>query len=270
MLIFCPDCQRQLRVPDSAAGKSVKCPACAKVFTAGTGSSAEQIQAPRQSVPAPPPDSFEPDSLDDEARPRRSQRYDGDDIEKHDDFIFRGGGEEAQRRANAGAVWFFVAAGITMVVWILNTIMTIAMGGIDEMMPFGGPDRDAFLAGMLCGLVGCGALIITDNVLLMTAGFQLKSFGVKGWVITGIVVAFGQTLFFGISVFINIIYLIADARDALDHWAPVTVILYGSATVLNCVAGVKAIMVLNNEAVAAEFKRRGPRRRKRRRHTEWY
>ena len=104
----------------------------------------------------------------------------------------------------------------------------------------------------------------------MTAGFQLKSFGVKGWVITGIVVAFVQMLFFGISVLINTIYLIADARDALDHWAPVTVILYGSATVLNCVAGVKAIMVLNNEAVAAEFKRRQPRRRKRRRHTEWY
>jgi hypothetical protein len=34
---------------------------------------------------------------------------------------------------------------------------------------------------------------------------------------------------------------------------------------LNLFAGVKAIMILNNEAVAAEFKQRQPRRRRRRR-----
>lgn len=265
MLIFCPDCQRQLRVPDSAAGKQVKCPACQKVFGAGTGSSGEQIRAPMPKYPAPPPDSFEPESIDDEPRrPRRGKRYDDDEVDDEEHFIFRGGGAEAQRRANAGAVWFFVAGGITIVVWLTNTIMTVAMGGFEN-APFGGPDQQAFLAGMLCGVIGCGALLIAANVLLMTAGFQLKSFGVKGWVVTGIVLAFAQTLLFGGGVLINIIYLMTDTRDALDNWAPLTVVLSGSATLLNLFAGVKAILVLNNEAVAAEFETRRPRRRKRRR-----
>src|SRR5262245_43806608 len=135
MLIFCPECQRQLRVPDSAAGKSVKCPACAKVFAAGTGTSGEQIQAPMPKYPAPAPDSFEPEPMDDEPRARR-KRYDGADLERRDEFIFRGGGEEAQRRANSGAVWFYVAAGLTMLFGILNTTLRLMMGALDQ-GPFG-------------------------------------------------------------------------------------------------------------------------------------
>ncbi|MCI0684865.1 MAG: zinc-ribbon domain-containing protein [Gemmataceae bacterium] len=266
MLIFCPDCQRQLRVPDSAAGKQVKCPACQKIFAAGAAASGEEIQAPRGSLPAapPPPDSFD----EDEPRPRHSRRFDGDDLDDREQYIFRGGGDEAQRRANAGAVWLYVAGGITIFVWLANTLMTIALGGFEN-LPFGGHDRDAFLAGMICGLVGCGALIVAMNILLFVAGFQLKSFGVKGWVVTGIVLAFAQTLLFGAGVLINLIYLVTDTRAALDDWAPLTVILSGSATVLNSFAGIKAIVVLNNEAVSAEFDQRKPRRRKRRRRAEW-
>jgi hypothetical protein len=117
----------------------------------------------------------------------------------------------------------------------------------------------------VCGVVGCGGVFIAVNVLLLVAGFQLKSFGVKGWVITGIVLAFVQTLFFGGGSLLNVIMLIVEPREALDNWAPVTVILSGCAGILNCVAGVKAILTLNSAAVSAEFEGRRPRKRKRRR-----
>jgi predicted Zn finger-like uncharacterized protein len=266
MLIFCPDCQRQLRVPDSAAGKPVKCPACEKVFDAGTGASAEQIQAPMPKYPAPAAESFEPESFDDEPRRRRSQRNDSADIEQHDEFVFRGGGEEAQRRANSGAVWFYVAAGITLAAGILNTTLRLMMGAMDQ-GPFGPLQPEERAAGIVCLVVGCGGSLVAINVLIFIAGSQLRSFGVKGWVITGIVLTFVQVLVLGGIVVINLIGLLVVTREALEDMAPLTIALYGAATFLNLFAGVKAIMILNNEAVAAEFKQRRPRRRRRRRPT---
>lgn len=220
MLIFCPDCQRQLRVPDSAAGKQVKCPACAKIFAAGTGTSGEQIQAPMPKYPAAPPDSFEPDSVDDEARPRRrGKRYDGNDVDDGEQFIFRGGGAEAQRRANAGAVWFFVAGGITLLAGILNTTLRLLMGAMDN-GPFGPLNPEERAAGIVCFVVGCGGTLLAMNVLIFAAGTQLKSFGVKGWVITGIVLAFVQVLLLGGIVVINVIGLLVLTREALEMGLP--------------------------------------------------
>jgi predicted Zn finger-like uncharacterized protein len=256
MLIFCPSCQRQLRVPDHATGKQVKCPGCAKVFLAGDGSGGEQIQAPApRPLPAAPP----LDEPDDVPRPRRLRN---DDFDEQD--ILRRDDHEADHRARSTAVWFFVAAGVTIVVALVNMITGLSTG---EMMdpPMGGPDRQAYLAGIICGVLGCGTLFIAVNVLIIVAGLQLRSFGVKGWVITGIVLAFVQTLFFGIGALINVFMLIADPADALDNWAPLTVLLSGSAAFLNCFLGIKAIMTLNNVAVSDEFERRqAPRRRRRR------
>lgn len=252
MLIFCPSCQRQLRVPDQAAGKQVKCPACQKVFAAASGSSAEQIQAPvapRPTAPEAPPDNFE-----DEPRPPRLGR--DDDIDLRDD-------REARRRAHAGATWFYATAGATMVLVLLNLTIRAATGALDR-GPFGPLGPEERLAGILCMIFGCGGLLVAINVTIIAAGMQLKSFGVKGWVITGIVLALAQTLLLSGIVLINVIFLMVDPTEALDDWAPLTVLLYGSAGVLNCFAGVKAIVTLNNPAVNAEFAHQRPRRRRRR------
>jgi hypothetical protein len=65
MLIACPSCQRQLNVPDHAAGKQVRCPApdCGSVFYVPTAPEAmpppiKRAVTPRPAVPkpvAPPP-----------------------------------------------------------------------------------------------------------------------------------------------------------------------------------------------------------------------
>ena len=104
MQIACPDCNKQLRVPDSAAGKNVKCPACGKTFQAFEIVE-EQIQAPppkRPAKPAPPRPAPPPreeieeeptprrrrdrDEEDDDDRPRRRRGRDEDDRDEDDRY----------------------------------------------------------------------------------------------------------------------------------------------------------------------------------------
>src|SRR5579871_6539599 len=52
-LLVCPECNRKLKIPDSAVGKSVRCPGCQALIPA-----AKQSTAEREAVtanPAPPP-----------------------------------------------------------------------------------------------------------------------------------------------------------------------------------------------------------------------
>ena len=123
MQLFCPSCQRQLRVPENAAGKQVQCPACQKIFTAGDETTQQQIQAPRlprQMPVAPPPD----DSFEDLPRPRRVRHEDDADfIERRDDY-------EARQRVQGAAVWFYVAAGVTMLVAVINMTMAVSQAAI--------------------------------------------------------------------------------------------------------------------------------------------
>jgi predicted Zn finger-like uncharacterized protein len=87
MQIACPSCQKQLRVPDTAIGKRVKCPVCATTFQVGEAA-VEHIQA----YPAPPVAKtsrpVRPPAMDDdedaERLPRRARRR-GDEDEELDE-----------------------------------------------------------------------------------------------------------------------------------------------------------------------------------------
>ena len=256
MLIFCPSCQRQLRLPDDAADKQVKCPACQKVFVAGAESAgSEQIQAPPAplpTAPAAPEDSYEEDRL-----PRRLERAEAD----AEDFIGGGDSEEARRRASAAAAWFYVTVAVTLLVFVGGVILAIAVGQFAD-MPLVGAERDVALVVVAFTFIGCGVVLIVINVFLVVAGMTLKSFGAKGWVITGIVLAFVQALIFGSSLVTNLILLLTNTRDALDKWTPLDASFDATAVFFNCFAAVKAILTLNNAAVSAEFERRRPRRRR--------
>src|SRR3974377_402700 len=52
-LISCTSCRRQLRLPDEALGKSVKCPLCGSIFAAQNVDSAAATKGPVS--PTPPP-----------------------------------------------------------------------------------------------------------------------------------------------------------------------------------------------------------------------
>src|SRR5580765_7549466 len=138
MQIACPSCQKQLRVPDAAAGKTVKCPACGTMFPA-VDTVEELVQdAPPRRVPkaAPPPAHDEvqenlprrsrPRGDEDDELPRRSRRPDDDDDEDDDRparrrrprdedddddrLDVRGSSrKQAQRVGRAAALWFLIA-----------------------------------------------------------------------------------------------------------------------------------------------------------------
>jgi len=129
-------------------------------------------------------------------------------------------------------------------------------------LDFGPGDEAALLGGMICVFSCCGTFVLGIAITMIVAGLQLRSFANKGWVITGIVEALCLALLFGGGTLLNAFHMLFDTADALDHWVPVKMLFSILAAVLNCVAGVKAILTLNNPAVSAEFDRNRSRRRR--------
>ena len=84
----CPNCQRQLQVPENFFGQTVQCPDCAHQFV---------VQAPAGAVQTEPPPissaseiARPPRRLDDDSDyPRRRQKYDDDDNDDDDDVDTR-------------------------------------------------------------------------------------------------------------------------------------------------------------------------------------
>jgi len=250
MLIICPSCQRQLRVPDEAAGNQVKCPSCQTVFASTSAATGEEIQAPPAPLPAR--------AAEEEPRSRRGY----DQIERGN--VDLRDHQQAQRLASNAAIWFFVAAMATLIIAATNMVMMVALDEAEDILLDVAPgDDEAMLGAMVCGLGCCGSFILAVAVTMVIAGLQMRSFASKGWVITGIVEAFAVALVFGGGTFLNAIHMLMDTADALDHWIPVRMLCGVLAAILNSVAGVKAIMALNDPAVSAEFDRNRSHRRRR-------
>jgi hypothetical protein len=137
-IVSCPDCSRQLRVPDHLLGKKVKCPGCNVMFTAlisgggavVTRNDFEQVRVRRRSEPeAPPParrrrEEYYDDDYDD--RPRRRRREDDYEDEYQDDY------RDSPRRQRAG--WRMTCTGLnlyTIAIWIWVAGLTLAvLGGL--------------------------------------------------------------------------------------------------------------------------------------------
>jgi predicted Zn finger-like uncharacterized protein len=88
MQIACPSCQKQLKVPDTAVGKKVRCPNCNGVFQAvpeATEIVEAQAKQPRPSPPPPPPPEDRPRRRREEEEevpsPPRKRREPDDDAE---------------------------------------------------------------------------------------------------------------------------------------------------------------------------------------------
>jgi hypothetical protein len=240
-------------MPDEAAHGQVKCPACGNQFLAEAAVTSEQIQLSPK--PRWNPESQSDDSYD--APPPRARDEDFDDIS------FRGDDEpEARRRVNSAATWFFVTAGVTLTLFIIDVIKSITIGEIAN-LPLGGPERDIAMAFVTVVMLGCGAFLIAVSVFLVVAGVKLRSFSGKAWVITGIVLAFVQVLLFGGSALGEAFVIAVNTREALHEWKPLSLAFDAISVTLNCVAGIKAIIVLNNPAVSGAFARRREQRRRR-------
>ena len=169
-IVTCPQCERKLKVPESLAGQSVKCPSCGATFTA-TPMAAEPPPRPRRPpagedeaeepparrAPArrrPPEDDYE----DDEDRPRRRRpAYDDDEDDEDDDRPRRRRRLRRDFMPHRGAtvltlgIISLVCLGIITgpIAWVMgsNDLKEIRAGRMD---PEGeGTTR----AGMICGMI---------------------------------------------------------------------------------------------------------------------
>jgi predicted Zn finger-like uncharacterized protein len=110
IIVACPTCQRQLRVPDDLLGQLVRCPSCDYVFT----SSVEPEPAPEPVlVPDEPARAREPRRHDDDDRPRPA-RYDEED-------------DRPQRRAKPRPDKVQAIAVMTLVGGVLALLLSVGL-----------------------------------------------------------------------------------------------------------------------------------------------
>jgi hypothetical protein len=83
-LVSCPNCRRQLQIPEKFFGQMVQCPECQQQFRAEPAASRLQAGAPTPSAAAP--EKPDHDYTDRDER-RRQRRYDDADDEDDDDDI---------------------------------------------------------------------------------------------------------------------------------------------------------------------------------------
>src|SRR5262245_33664764 len=122
LVIPCPSCSRQVRVPEELAGRTVRCPSCEATFTAPARAAEEtpaetylpqEEPSARRGPPASPPPEREeelPEQGEDEGfdRPRRRRR--------------RRQGDDAYGMVQGPAIALMVTSGISLGLSILHLL----------------------------------------------------------------------------------------------------------------------------------------------------
>ncbi|MBM3997289.1 MAG: hypothetical protein FJ303_24540 [Planctomycetes bacterium] len=83
-IIRCPNCQRELRLPDEFIGQTVQCPQCRHMFVATSTAVSSTPPTPPADQPKPTRPAY--DEEDDDSRTRRRGDYYDDDDDSFDDI----------------------------------------------------------------------------------------------------------------------------------------------------------------------------------------
>ena len=187
-IIACPDCGRQLRVPDTLLGRKVKCPGCGVNFTAGVAAS-EPPPAPKSVAAAPraarrpalrneedePPRRRRRDEEDDEP-PRRRRRAEEDDElpTRHDEDEFAEDDFADSPRPLRDA-WKKVRLGLT---WVIISIW-VYLGSIGVSIIGGMASRSRTVSGVVSttGSGFFGLVLIVGLIGLVFLGFKVTGHG---------------------------------------------------------------------------------------------
>src|SRR5260221_12305086 len=81
-IVSCPECRRDLQVPDDLLGRSVQCPDCKHPFVAQSLAAPIPITSVSKAPPAPPPTAIPaavPAARKEPPRPTERRRRDEDD-----------------------------------------------------------------------------------------------------------------------------------------------------------------------------------------------
>lgn len=204
----CPECSKQLRVPDDLIGRKVRCPGCSAMFTA------EAAAEPPAPPPPPPPrdrregfkdgrdeprrrdrDEEDDDRRDrrdrdddryaDERRPRRRDEDDYDDRRRRDDdydddrdFAPRGEGRALRGvrlgiNLNVIGSWLFL--GVYALYVLFAGVTALMLGAAVRGGTGGGPPPSTAVGGMV--IFGCLFVVLIIGLLLTATVMVLVGMG---------------------------------------------------------------------------------------------
>jgi hypothetical protein len=289
MLIQCVSCAKKLNVPDNAAGKKARCPACKTVFdivAAAAAVAAPAVAAP--AVPAAPPPVHVDDNNED-VRPRRRFR-DVDEEEEQEDraeaprmprqteeheeddavaagrndvpapgaMAGPGGAPNVAAQAGAIARWLRIAAFVLIAAFIVfhvcqyfvaDTEAAIARRRARLTIPMN--PVSVVLITAVPGLVVLGSCVA---LMLIGAGKARKLRG-RGLVITGLIIAI--VLGF-LSIFGVVALALATMLNTHDFLRVVTLVgiqlvcMLGTAAIL-LIAGFRGLTLMGRPAMNEAF-----------------
>jgi hypothetical protein len=181
LIINCPQCQRQLRLPESYQGTQVKCPSCGSAFTAPM---AEEAQPPPTTVPPfpvqppPPPPAFP--SVGEVGR-SAAPPWQEPDARHYDQQ------EAAQLVAGPGTALLVVGIielSLGLIMIVVNCL------GMAVMLDKGGPGRPGPdpMFQVVGGILGC-ILAIVRGGLIIAGALQYKNLTGYGMAMTGAITA---------------------------------------------------------------------------------
>jgi predicted Zn finger-like uncharacterized protein len=199
VITACPDCSRQLRVPDELRGKKVRCPSCKVIFMAegpadnaasGAAEAAPRRAAPRDDfIEQPPPRGLPPPRQEpDYDRREARDEFDADEQPRgrrlHEDDEY--GNENVRGPVGDRAAWHRVALGLVLIlisiaVSIIIPFVTAGGGAVIGAMaasnagaPSGRPITNPMA---LSGARGSFLALTIFATLLHTANACLKCYG---------------------------------------------------------------------------------------------
>jgi ribosomal protein S27E len=145
--VHCTSCGNKLRLPDTAAGKKIKCPTCAAVLSVPAAGAAQEIQAlqfagPKPVLPEVVVPSRRPVEELDEVLPSRRTSRDDDDEER---FSRRGSRRDAHEYEPSG-----MAPLVLGIISIIFSVMAIPLAFVSCWPP---------IAYVAAGLAGLGLLL---------------------------------------------------------------------------------------------------------------
>jgi predicted Zn finger-like uncharacterized protein len=200
LVIRCPSCPRQLRVPDDLLGQQVKCPSCGAVFTASEDMGADDTPPPQGEVAAPEPSLPDDDTEEVTERPRgvlprRSRvrpRYerraeedeedDGDDDDRPRSGGYRRSRAAARSRVSGPATALTVTGGLALALSLVSLCLQFVITANGR-----GP-ADARAERLLGGVIGA-VLGIAWGLFVVLGARKMKNLESYGMAMAGTIVA---------------------------------------------------------------------------------
>lgn len=220
-IVNCPQCQRQLRVPDNLIGQSVKCPTCTTIFTATVG--AVMGSGPAAPPPPPAPVQAQPPRYEPPA-PQPAQTFDY--TQEPGPFDAADEYRERRRQLRPAALSAVVGpATALLVVGIIDLVVYSIMVAVNLMRVATenqGGRGDSLILGMACGCMFAG-LRIAYQLVIITGAQKMKRLESYGFAMTAAIMAviplFSPCLILGIPFGIWALVAINQqgVKDAFYH-----------------------------------------------------